>query len=136
MASGTGWMDLPSSGLTVQKNGTSTDITSDHPMRSRDLIKLLAAETGVPDYSDPERPVWRNARGQFHRDFGPAVIGYDRVQKWYQNDELHREGGPAIVWANGTQAWFKNNKLHREDGPAIVRPDGTKEWYQNGKFIR
>lgn len=105
-------------------------------MRSRELIKLLSAETGVPDYSDPERPVWRNARGQFHRDFGPAVIGYDRVQKWYQNDELHREGGPAIERLDGSKSWVRHGELHRDDGPAVVYADGTQWWYQHGERIR
>lgn len=82
-------------------------------MRSRDLIKLVAGETGIPNYSDPGCTVWKNTAGKYHRDFGPAITG-----------------------PNGTLMWFKNGQRHREDGPAVVWPNGKKEWWVNGRRKR
>ena len=105
-------------------------------MRSRALIKLLASETGVPDYSDPKHVVWRNAKGEPHRDYGPTATLTDGSKVWYRNGQLHREGGPALVMADGTQYWYRNDKLHRDDGPAITWADGRQAWWVNGKRIR
>ena len=105
-------------------------------MRSRDLIKLLSAETGIPDRSNPERVIWKNARGQLHRDFGPACVCSDGTQAWWKNGKQHRDDGPAVVRPNGAQAWYRNGLLHRDDGPAFVGADGTEEWYRNGERIR
>lgn len=102
-------------------------------MRSRDLIKLLSAETGIPDRSDPRITIWCNAQGKLHRNFGPAIETVEGTQYWYQNGLVHREDGPALVRADGTQVWYRNGRRHREDGPAVVWPEGTKEWWVNGK---
>ena len=53
--------------------------------------------------------IWRNNKG------------------WY-----HREDGPAIEWADGTKTWCINGLFHREDGPAIEHADGYKIWSING----
>lgn len=83
-------------------------------MRSRDLIKLLSAETGIPDHSDPGGPtVWRNAQGQLHRDFGPALIRPNGAKEWYRNGKLHREDGPAVMRPDGLQLWWRNGLIHR-----------------------
>lgn len=55
---------------------------------------------------------WRNEKGQFHR-----------------------EDGPALEYVNGGKGWFINGNLHREDGPAIERDDGTKFWYLKGNQV-
>ena len=104
-------------------------------MRSRDLIKLMASETGIPDYSDSSITYWKNAQGQYHRDFGPAIVRADGTQEWWRNGKRHREDGPAYV-SGGIQSWWRNDKRHREDGPALVWPDGTGEWWIDGKYIR
>ena len=105
-------------------------------MRTLALVKLLSAETGVPDYSDPRCTVWRNAENRVHRDFGPAIAHSDGSRCWFRNGLLHREDGPAIVWPDGTQKWYRNGLLHREDGPAVVQADGTRKWLVNGELIR
>jgi hypothetical protein len=56
---------------------------------------------------------WRNAKGQ-----------------------LHREDGPAMEYVDGSKFWYQNDKLHREDGPAVVNVNGIKRWYINGKYIK
>ena len=77
--------------------------------------------------------IWRNAKGQKHREDGPAIEYTDGLKFWYINGKLHREDGPAIVTEDGGNLWYINGQLHREDGPAIEYVDGTKEWYINGK---
>ena len=104
-------------------------------MRSRTLLQWMASETGIPDYSNPKATVWRNAQGQLHRDFGPAITYADGSQFWYRNDHLHRLDGPAIT-SFGTRQWLINDKRHREDGPAFVAADGSREWWVNGQFAR
>lgn len=105
-------------------------------MRLRTLLQLMASETGIPDYSNPKATVWRNAQGNLHRDFGPAITCLDGAQFWYRNNELHREDGPALVCSDGMQQWWVNNLRHREDGPAFVAADGSREWWVNGLFVR
>ncbi len=48
---------------------------------------------------------WRNAKGQ-----------------------LHREDGPAAEYPNGTKVWYRNGQLHRLDGPAIEGSNEYKDW--------
>ena len=76
---------------------------------------------------------YKNEKGQYHREDGPAVEYTDGSKFWYQNGMLHREDGPAIERANGTKKWYKNDIRHRTDGPAIEWVNGTKEWWVNGK---
>ena len=47
--------------------------------------------------------IWKNSKGQHHR-----------------------EDGPALVYASGTAYWYLNDKCHREDGLAILEASGTK----------
>ena len=80
--------------------------------------------------------VWRNSKGNFHREDGPAYIDPHGTQSYYQNGELHRIDGPATIYLNGMQYFYKNGQKHRTDGPAIICPDGYQEYYQNGKRHR
>ena len=55
---------------------------------------------------------------------------------WFNaKGQRHREYGPAIELVNGYKAWWINNKLHREDGPACEYVSGGKQWFINGKQI-
>ena len=75
--------------------------------------------------------VYRNKRGQFHREDGPAVIYPDGEQHWYIHGQLHREDGPAIIFADGSRFWYINGKCHREDGPAVIYTSGQQYWCLN-----
>ena len=57
----------------------------------------------------------------------------ETIDKVWRNEkgELHREDGPAVESSNGRREWFKNGLRHREDGPAIVWEDGTHSYYLN-----
>ena len=76
--------------------------------------------------------VWRNSRGQCHRENGPAVEYTDGTKEWHINGKCHRENGPAIEYADGTREWCIKGKYHREDGPAVEYPHRSEFWY-NGK---
>ena len=63
-------------------------------------------------------------------------IDSDGNKYWYNaKGELHREDGPAVEWADGSNYWFINGKLHREDGPAFENINGDNYWYINGERI-
>ena len=83
-------------------------------------------------YVKLDHVAWRNGKGQFHRENGPAIVAANGTKEWLLNGELHREDGPAVEYAEGSKEWLLNDKLHREDGPAIENPSGTKYWYLNG----
>lgn len=55
----------------------------------------------------------------------------------FRNDrgEYHCEDGPAVIWANGDKFWYKNGLRHRLDGPAIIYSNGDIYWYINGVKI-
>jgi hypothetical protein len=77
--------------------------------------------------------LWRNSKGQLHREDGPAVESDKGHKQWWFNNCLHREDGPAVEWADGSQEWWINGLHHRLDGPAIEYPDNIKHWWVNGK---
>lgn len=56
------------------------------------------------------------------------------VKEWYKNEwgYLHREGGPAIIEFDILH-WYKENERHRDDGPAVICTDGTELYYLNGE---
>jgi hypothetical protein len=55
---------------------------------------------------------WFNAKGELHRDDGPAVEWADGDKEWYQNGLWHREDGPAVEWHNGSKWWIlKGNRI-------------------------
>lgn len=56
---------------------------------------------------------------------------------WYNaKGDLHRDDGPAYESADGTKAWWVNGKCHREDGPAIETADGLyNEWFIDGRNL-
>ena len=79
--------------------------------------------------------IWRNEKGQIHREDGPAIIYFGGFKEWWVNGKRHREDGPAVIYPNGTQYWYINGQLHREDGPAITNSSGGQYWYINGKEL-
>ena len=54
----------------------------------------------------------------------------------YKNEKglFHREDGPAYENPNGYRVWYKMGKYHREDGPAIEYSDGSFRYYLNDEF--
>jgi hypothetical protein len=79
--------------------------------------------------------IWKNYKGQYHREDGPAIQLPSGTKSWYIKGKHHRADGPAIERADGYKAWYINDKCHREDGPAIEFADGRKYWYINDKEL-
>lgn len=54
-----------------------------------------------------------------------------------QRDALvHRMGGPAVIGPNGDEYWFEMDKLHCEDGPAVRLVSGVMKWFVRGDLVR
>jgi hypothetical protein len=73
---------------------------------------------------------WHNAKGQYHRENGPAIELASGAKFWYIDDLLHREDGPAIE--NG---WSVID-IRVTNGNAGVFIASNKMWYINGKQIK
>ena len=56
--------------------------------------------------------IWRNEKGELHREDGPALECANGKKSWYKNRLWHREDGPAIVWHDGTHLYFLNDKQY------------------------
>lgn len=74
-----------------------------------------------------------NAKGELHREDGPAVEWSDGTREWYLSGLIHREDGPAVEQSDGARGYYRNGRPHREDGPAWEWADGTREWWLNGE---
>ena len=61
-----------------------------------------------PDHQDGVQ-IWRNAKGEFNR-----------------------ASGPAVVWPSGHREWWKDGKLSRKNGPAVERVNGNNEFWRDG----
>jgi|ERR1700691_1381388 len=55
--------------------------------------------------------------------------------RYYLNGKYHREDGPASIGYNDTISYYINGECHREDGPASIDSDGKVRYFINGKEI-
>ena len=55
-----------------------------------------------------------------------GIIRYKNKKGLY-----HREDGPAYERPDGYRVWYINGMYHREDGPAVERRDGVNWYYLN-----
>ena len=83
-------------------------------------------------YVKLHRAIWRNDKGEYHREDGPSIVYANGSEEWFLNGLSHREGGPAVVFPEGDNYWYLYGQRHREGGPACLHSDGTKYWYLNG----
>ena len=67
----------------------------------------------------------------------------DRGNRYHwAKGQLHREDGPAVVEADGTVRYLVGGILHREDGPAVewaiskYYPNGLREYYFRGVKVQ
>jgi len=71
----------------------------------------------------------------------PAEVGPDGTKYWKdKKGRYHREDGPAIVWLDGSKFWYFDGLCHRTDGPAVERAKSStwpasKEWRIRGKSL-
>lgn len=78
--------------------------------------------------------VWRNEKGKWHREDGPAIEYTNGDKEWFIDGLRHRVGGPACELA-GDKYWLVNGLRHRIEGPAVEWADGTKAWFVGDKNI-
>ena len=52
---------------------------------------------------------WKNYKGQFHREDGPAFEDKGGYKSWWINGKKHREDGPAVEWNDGRKEWWVND---------------------------
>lgn len=52
-----------------------------------------------------------------------------------EKGDIHREDGPAYEWTNGDKYWYFNGYRHRIEGPAIEWFFGHKFWCVKGEDI-
>jgi len=62
----------------------------------------------------------------------PTGTGY----VYLRNGVKHREKGPAEIGHNGYEAWYQHGIKHRVGGPAVTYPDGRTEYWEKGQLIR
>lgn len=77
---------------------------------------------------------WRNEKGLYHREDGPAIERIDGDELWYIDGKLHRDDGPAIKFSY-YKAWYRNGHCHRLDGPAREWSQGADEWIVNSHHV-
>ena len=75
--------------------------------------------------------IWKNDKGEIHRDNGPAILKADGTQVWYDSHRIHRDDGPASIGPRG-EFWYHFGRFHRVDGPAAMYAVGEHQWYLNG----
>jgi hypothetical protein len=70
---------------------------------------------------------WKNYKGQFHREDGPAFEDKRGYKSWWINGEKHREDGPAVELYD-VKSWFLNNNQYTEqEYKYIIRYRKLKE---------
>ena len=62
-----------------------------------------------------EKFVYRNAKGQLHREDGPAIDYPDGYKEWFLNGKLHREDGPACEYTDGQEYWLNGKSYSKKD---------------------
>lgn len=90
--------------------------------------------TSIMTFNQLGHKVWKNKKGEYHRENGPAVIWKNNRREWWVNGQRHRLEGPAIEWKDGSKSWYVNNEPHRIEGPA-VEWGMYKKWWVGGKPI-
>lgn len=60
------------------------------------------------------------------------MINIDPILYKNEKGELHREDGPAVIHYNGDTCWYYNGNLHNDNGPAIVHSNVYKGYYHHG----
>ena len=58
---------------------------------------------------------YKNKKGQYHREDGPAFETTDGYKIWWLNGICHREDGPAVIWSNGDFDYYLNNKEYTKE---------------------
>ena len=58
---------------------------------------------------------YKNEKGEWHREDGPAFESSNGTKSWWVNGERHREDGPAVIWSDGDCWYFLNDIRYNKD---------------------
>ena len=137
----------------IDKDGTKKWYLNGIEYSKKEFEKEICIELKYPRTDPLGNQVWRNKKGKYHREDGPAVIDKDGTKKWYLNGIRHNLNGPAVIYNDGfKEYWIDGEEFTKEqfeeiinvdpeekseidydmDGLPIEKPDGTKKWYFDG----
>lgn len=69
--------------------------------------------------------VWKDERGNYHREDGPAFIYSDGDHGWFFHGKLHRLNGPAVEYfSEGKYLWFIRGVFLGHDFPVWAKETG------------
>jgi hypothetical protein len=102
----------------------------------QEIFELPIKSISCPDFPRIE---YRNSKGEFHREDGPAIIYHEPCKRkgdnfWRVNGLAHRVGGPSYEWiSDGLFCWFRKAIRHRLNAPAYISiKHNNKEYYEFG----
>jgi hypothetical protein len=75
--------------------------------------------TGIVKWS--EGAITYLKSGKYHREDGPAYIGFNGYKEWYFEGKLHNLNGPAIIWPDGKEKYFLYDKETTKDALYFLR---------------
>lgn len=82
---------------------------------------------GTREVNDEGFILYKNSKGDLHREDGPAFIIPKVCAEYHLNGKFTREDGPCVVWANGAYEFIVDNNRHRDEGPSVWTPfDGVE----------
>lgn len=73
--------------------------------------------------------VWRDEKGYFHRENGPAIIERCGDQEWWVNGKRHRTDGPAVIFAKDfAEWWIKGIEISKEVEAWMIEMSINPDW--------
>jgi hypothetical protein len=94
----------------------------------------MKKETLTVEKDEDDTIRYRNAEGELHNPYGPAIVYADGHKEYRINGKLHNENGPAVIWGHGNKEYWIDDHLHNPDGPAVIW-DGDKYYWINGNKL-
>lgn len=83
----------------------------------------------INEYGDK---LWRNEKGELHREDGPAIEYPDGYKQWYINGKRHRADGPAIEGLYQLKKKYTSTNDYLLD---VVKANSYNKWYYDGQEI-
>jgi len=78
---------------------------------------------------------WDKLSHEEQKTFTGIVFWATGSQSYYQNGKYHRENGPAYIGYSGFVEYLQDGKLHRIDGPARIWPKNIVQYWIHGKEV-
>ena len=117
--------NIPNMNITQHSNLKSVNMTNEADVYDALRYRVTVDQSGTRRY--------RDAKGRYHREGGPAIELASGERGWFKNGKRHRVDGPALEEYDGSRHWYQNGERHRNDGPAIEWSDGSRQWFLYGR---